>query len=515
MRYPRWLVVLVVCSVLLVAGLFAPALAQERGGTLVIAYQANAVPDADPQLTRNIGAQWVAEMISDPLLRYDNATESFVPVLAESWDISEDGLAYTFHLRDGVLFHNGVKLTATAVMESMERIRDEANPLPGAGLLSPVGTIEVADPLTIRLNLKTVFPDFLSNLDRVWILEPSSFTDQGEGDFVVGCGPFQVIPSEYKVDESMALEKFPDYWAGEPYLDRIEIRLIPDMATQLIELEQGTIDVVQYAAGKDLPRLEALGIQPIIFGRVNWANVVINLETVTDVRLRKAICYAVDQEALIDGAYGGLGEPMYRMGYPGTWLENKDVGFEYNPEESNWILDEAGWLDTNGNGIREINGKDIDLYFPTRNQAEWVSATQMIQQMLREVGIGTHITMAERMPFYDQVRTGDYDIAWWLSNDSAEPPIALYTWDMREYWSVHQAKTPVLQLLIEAAESELDQDTRAAYYKEIQRILFEDAYAAPGMWNKQVHVAGPNVHGLQVASTGIASDAHLWWKGTD
>ncbi len=508
MRYSRWASVAVI-SLVLLAGLLVPAVGQVRGGTLVIAYQSNTVPEADPQVTRNIGAQWVAEMVTDPLLRYDNATESFLPVLATSWDVSEDGLHYTFHLREGVLFHNGVAFTADAVVKSFERIRDAANPLAGAGLLSPVDTIEAVDPLTVRLNLKSVFPDFLSNMDRLWIVEPGSFGTE----FPVGCGPFRIVPAEYKIDQSMVLEKFAQYWAGEPYLDKIQVRIIPDMATALIELEQGTVDVVQYAAGKDLPRLQALGIQPIIFGRINWANVVINLSKVTDVRLRRAIMFAVDQQALIDGAYGGLGDPMYRMGYPGTWLENTDVGATYDPEEAKRILDEAGWTDTNKDGIREIDGKEIDLYFPTRNQAEWVSATQMIQQMLREVGIGTHITMAERMPFYDQVRTGDYDIAWWLSNDAAEPPIALYTWDAREYWCVHQGKTPVLQLLIEQAESELDREKRAAYYREVQRILIEEAYAAPGMWNKQVHVMGPKAHGLLVASTGIAYDSHLWWKG--
>ena len=508
MRSFRWFG-LVVVGLVLVLGCIVPAMAQVRGGSLVIAYQSNTVPEADPQVTRNIGAQWAAEMITDPLLRYDVATETFVPVLATSWDVSDDGLHYTFHLREGVLFHNGVALTADAVAKSFERIRDAANPLAGAGLLSPVGDIVVVDPLTVRLDLKNVFPDFLSNMDRLWIVEPGTFGSE----FPAGCGPFRIVPAEYKIDQSMVLEKFAKYWAGEPNLDKIQIRIIPDMATALIELEQGTVDVIQYASGKDLPRLQSLGMQPIIFGRVNWANVVINLSHVTDVRLRKAIMYAVDQQALIDGAYGGLGDPMYRMGYPGTWLENTSVGAAYDPEEARRILDEAGWKDTNKDGIREQDGKEIDLYFPTRNQAEWVAATQMIQQMLREVGIGTHITMAERMPFYDQVRTGDYEIAWWLSNDAAEPPIALYTWDAREYWCVHQGKTPVLQLLIEQAESELDRDTRAAYYKEIQRILIEEAYAAPGMWNKQVHVMGPKVHGVVVASTGIAYDAHLWWKG--
>jgi len=493
--------------------LLVPAMGQTRGGTFVMAYQANTIPEADPHTTSNMAGHIISEMLSDPLLRYDDSTGEFTPVLATSWDTSEDGLVWTFHLREGVTFTNGVALTAEAVKKSFERIMDPKNAFYGANLLSPVAEIEVVDPLTVKLTLKAVYPDFLSNLDRLWILEPASFASKAAGGFVVGVGPFQAVPSEYRIDEKVVLKKYPGYWAGDPYLDFVEIRLIPDMATALIELEQGTVDIIEFVAGKDVPRLQALGCQPYTFGRINWANVVFNLSTVTQLDLRRAMCYAIDPQAIIDNVYGGLGEVQLRMGYPGTWLENTDVGYRYDPQEANRILDAAGWFDTNKNGIREIDGKDIDLYFPTRNSDEWARATQMIQQMYREVGIGSHITMAERMPFYDQVRGGNYDLAWWLSNDSPEPPIALFSWDHRDYWCIiTQTETPVLQLLIEAAESEMDRDTRTAYYKEIQRVFYDGAYMAPAFWTKQVHLAGPLVRGLKVQSTGIAYDSHLWWK---
>ena len=501
-------------AVLLVVALVAIALpltAQTSGGTVVMAYQGNTIPEVDPHSTSNIAGHIISEMVADPLLRYDSDTEVYIPALATAWDISEDGLNYVFHLREGVLFHNGVALSADAVKQSFERIMNPDNAMYGAGLLAPVDQIEVLDDLTIKLTLVGVFPDFLANLDRLWIIEPSSLDD----DFIAACGPFKAVPSEYNIDESILLEKFAQYWAGEPYLDYIEIRLLPDMGTALIELEQGEIDLIEFVAGKDIPRLEGIGCQPYYFGRINWDNVAFNLSTVTQVELRRAMCYALDAQAIIDGVYGGLGEVQRSMGYPGTWLENTKVGYEYDPAEANRILDAAGWLDTNGDGIREMDGENIDLYFPTRNSDEWSRATQMIQQMYQEVGIGTHITMAERMPFYDQVRTGDYDIAWWLSNDSAEPPIALYTWDTREYWCISQVETPVLQLLIEAAESEGDQVKRTAYYKQVQQIFYDDAYMAPGFWSKQAHIGGPTLRGVQVSSLGVAFDAHTWWKTTD
>ena len=515
MRFRGSTAVALLSMMVLVAAFALPTVAQERGGTLVMSYQGNTIPEADPHTTSNVGGHIISELISDPLVRYDADAEVYVPALATSWDVSDDGLVYTFHLRDGVLFHNGVTLTADAVRLSFERMKNPDNAMYGAGLLAPVAAMEVVDSLTIKLTLSSVFPDFLANLDRLWILEPGSFENLGDDDFVAGCGPFKVVPSEYSIDQSILLEKFSEYWGGEPYLDYIEIRLLPDMATALIELEQGTIDLIEFVAGKDVPRLEALGCQPYYFGRINWAYVAFNLSTVVEVELRQAMCYALDPQAIIDGVYGGLGEVQLRMGYPGTWLENTEVGYTYDPAEANRILDAAGWLDTDGDGIREIDGENIDLYLPTRSSDEWSRATQMIQLMYRDVGIGTHITMAERMPFYDQVRNGDYDIAWWLSNDSAEPPIALFSWDNREYWCISQAETPVMQLLIEAAESELDRDKRAAYYKEIQRIFYQDAYMAPGFWTKQVHLGGPSLRGFQLSSIGIAFNAHLWWKATD
>jgi len=176
------------------------------------------------------------------------------------------------------------------------------------------------------------------------------------------------------------------------------------------------------------------------------------------------------------------------------------------------VLDEAGYVDTDGDGIREMGGENIDLHFPTRNQDEWMRATQLIQQMYLDVGIGSHITIAERMPFYDGVRTGDYDIAWWLQNTAPTPPIALYSWDSREYWSMHQKEQLVFQALIEAAESEPDQQRRAVLYREVQQVFHDEAFAALGMWLKQVHIAAPTLHGVKVGPVGTAYDSHLWWS---
>jgi len=509
MRVRRTLTALLLVGVIVLAA-GAVALAQS-GGTITLSYKGNEVPDPDPHLASNIGAQSIALMIADPLVRWVDG--DIQPVLAESWTVSEDGLVFTLTLRAGVQFHNGVALTADAVKENIVRVKDPDNALPGAGNVANVDTVEVVDDLTLTITLAALDPDFLAKLEGIYIIDPSSLDGRGNDDPVAGAGAYKLVADEYLRDQSLKLERFDAYWAGVPNLDEIIVRLMPDEATALIELEQGTVDLVQFGLSKDVARLEAEGYNVFPFGFVNWANVAVNLERITDITLRKAMAYALDSQAIIDGVYSGLGEVQMTLGYPGSWLANPDVGYAYNPDEAKRILDEAGYVDTDGNGIREIAGVDIDLHFPTRNQDEWMRATQFIQQMYADVGIGTHITIAERMPFYDGVRSGGYDIAWWLQNSSPTPPIGLYSWDSREYWSIHQEEQPAFQALIEAAEREPDQVKRASLYREIQEIFADEAFAPLGIWLKQVHFASPSLNGIEVSPTGTVFNVHLWSKG--
>jgi len=508
MRMARLLTSLLMASVL-VLSVGAAALSQQSGGTITLSYKGNEVPDPDPHLASNIGAQTIALMITDTLVRWvDGDIEG---VLAESWTVSEDGLVYTIALRDDVLFHNGVALTAAAVKANIERIQDPDNALSSAGNVANVASVEAPDDSTVVITLASLDPDFLANLEGVYIIEPGSLEGRDIDDPVAGTGAFKLVADEYARDQGLVLERNDGYWAGVPLLESIVVRLIPDEATALIELEQGTIDLIQFGLSKDVARLEAEGYRVFRFGFINWANVAVNLERVTDIALRQAMCYALDSQAIIDGVYSGLGEVQTSVGYPGSWLANPDVGYAYDPAEAERVLDEAGYIDTDGNGIREMNGADIDLHLPTRNQDEWMRATQFIQQMYGDVGIGTHITIAERMPFYDGVRSGDYDIAWWLQNSAPTPPIALYSWDSREYWSMHQEEQPAFQALIEAAESEPDQAKRATLYREVQRIFADQAFAPLGIWLKQVHFASSRLHGVEVAPLGTAYNVHQWW----
>lgn len=475
------------------------AAAQSR---LVLAAPGATGAEADPQRNSNVYGYTVSELIADTLLLYDDG--EYVPALAESWELSDDGLSYTFHLRPGALFHNGVEVTAAAVKASIERIADPNDPLAAAGQVAGVESIDVIDDHTVVINLGALNPDFLLNLNQVWIIEPSS----AEGGAVpVGSGPYTI--TEYEPDQQIVMVPFEQYWGGRPTIDTIITRNIPEPATLVLELESGSVDGILFTPESEVARLGNEGFEVVPFGSVNTAFVALNNQTVP-VELRRAICYAVDRNVLLNTAYAGLGEPELTIALPGSWAFDPSVpGYSYDPEAAKAILDAAGYVDSNNDGVREIDGEAINLDFQARGDGAWLLATQIIQQFLGDVGIGTTITTSERNTYYTNVRTGAYDIGWWIDNANPEPPIYEYAFHSAEHWNVTQRGSD-LDALVEAGRASADRDVRAQAYFELQRVVYEEAVQCPEFWIKQAHVFNPSLSGFKVSSMGVLFGAESW-----
>jgi peptide/nickel transport system substrate-binding protein len=371
--------------------------------------------------------------------------------------------------------------------------------------------VEVVNDLTARLRLKAPDPDFLGKIMNLYILEPGSWKSLSADQAPAGTGPFSL--TSYVPDQRIVFKKFPAYWGGESYLDEVVVRIIPNVDTQVLELEAGTIDLMDYALPKDVERLRRAGQQPLPFGRVNWARIAINLKTVSDVRLRQAVCYAFDRNAVLKEAYYGLGTPQYTIALMGTWAYNPRVQpYRFNPSRARALLAEAGWVERQPGGIREKDGKPLVLDLPSRGDGEWLLSTQMIQQMLLNVGIDSRITTSAPATFYNAVRTGKYDIAWWLSNAAPEPPIAALLLESHQFWNVLQVPVPSVDELVQKAGSTADQKARAQYFFELQQVHHDMALECLGHWTKQVYVAGAKVRGLTVDPMGVPLHAERWWK---
>ena len=480
---------------------------ERYGGSIRVPIEDTSLPRMDPHYAENVGSQNIGLFIAEPLVFFTDG--KYLPVLAEDWEISEDAATYTIYIREGVLFHNGKTLTATDVKENFERISEES--LVDAGYLAGIESLNVLDDYTLEVNLRNPNPFFLSNLQEIVIVDPDSWVDLGQDDGVIGTGPFQYDVDSFRSESGQTLTRFDDYWRGTPYLEKVEVVITGGRDASRIQLERGELQIAPFADFAVADTLEDAGMQVFPFGRINWARIAFNHQNL-DLPLRKAINYAFDPEPVLNSPaiFAGFGILQNTIAYPDTDFYLSDLGYDYDPDRAREILDEAGWVDP-GDGVREKDGEKLVLNFPTREGMGWSQATQMIQSMLRQVGIGSEITVQPTSTFYTNVRTGEYDLAWWLSNSPPEPSIATVTYDEREHWSTIQVRIDEIQETLEEAERTIDDEERAELYRDLQKLHYDHAVSALGIWMQQVQVVRPELHGFETTSIGHFHNINNWW----
>jgi peptide/nickel transport system substrate-binding protein len=330
------------------------------------------------------------------------ADGSITPLLAESWDLNDDGTVYTFTLRDGVTFHNGKALTADDVVFSIENVltKDPAHPF--ATTLAPIETVEAVDERTVQITLSS----FSSNLLFFLTQGQGVILDQAEIGSIdnspVGTGPFRF--SSWTVGDSIVLEKNPDYWGDEALLETVTFRYINDPNALNNALLAGDIDII---AGVSAPELlevfeddERFDVQTgLTNGEVTLA---INAEhpPLDDLRVRQAILYAMDEQEIIDLAYFGYGVPIGSAATPlDPWYVDLTGVYPHDPAEAEALLADAGVTDLT-----------LDLYLPPVSYAR--RGGEILASQLADVGIDVEINNVEWGVWLEDVFANkDYDLS--------------------------------------------------------------------------------------------------------
>ncbi|HSW51050.1 MAG TPA: peptide-binding protein [Bryobacteraceae bacterium] len=342
-----------------------PAGTPIRGDTLVIGGVAPMV--LNPILATDVPSGTINDLVFSGLVRANHRLE-FEPDLAESWEMSQDGLVWTFHLRDNVAWHDGAPFTAEDVAFTLERIRDEATITVRRADYEQVERWEVVDPHTFRVYLKEPFAPALQ-IFAIGILPKHLLqgVDVNTAPFntnPVGTGPFRF--REWKPDVHVILDRNEDYFGQVPYLDSIVFRAIPDDAVRMEELAGGGIDYtgilpVQYERMKALPHLAVHTFPALRFEYFGWNE---RLPLFDDDRVRNALGLALDREAMAVAAYEGFAVPATGPFPPVSWAVDPAVEpLGYDPERAKQLLAEAGWRDTDGDGWLDRDGKRFEFEF--------------------------------------------------------------------------------------------------------------------------------------------------------
>jgi ABC-type transport system substrate-binding protein len=341
-----------VAGILLLMPLTVWAAQPKSGGTLQVAWESD-VSGLDPHLSPGIQAHRVVGNLFNSLVTID-ADLNYVPDLAESWDILEDGKVYVFHLRKGVKFHDDTAFDADVVRWNFQRIRDPEEKALDAPNYSIVESVEAIDAHTVKFTLKhpsmILLPVMAAYRAGFLQMSPASYKQWGKDDVrlhPVGTGPFKL--ARWEQNQIIVLERNPDYFKpGLPYLDRVDLRVMKEGVTRVTALRTGEVDFANWVPVEHLERLAKEPQLQVLRGRdAQRAQCYFNLRkpAFQDVRVRLALLgHGIDRHAIAKTALLGFAQPLWSFVPPGA-KGHSDFGdrFAYDPEKAKALLKEAGY----------------------------------------------------------------------------------------------------------------------------------------------------------------------------
>ena len=478
-----------------------------------------------PMLAGDSASHSVAGLIFNGLVKYDTDL-SVIGDLAESWDISKDGLVITFHLRKGVKWGDGVEFSADDVMFGYKTIIDEKTPTAYKEDFLQVKKAEVLDRYTFRVTYEKPFAPALTSWGSLVVLpkhllEGRDITKSELTRNPVGLGPYKL--SKWVSGQELVLDSYRDYFEGRPYIDRYIYRIIPDPATMFLELQAGGIDMmgltpIQYTKQTETPFFKD-NFQKFRYPVFAYTHMAFNLKHpfFKDKRVRQAIAYAVDKSEIVDVVLFGLGSPATGPYVPNTWPYNPHVKhYEYNPEKAKELLREAGWEDTRGDGVLMKDGQPFAFTILTNmgNTLRKNTAT-IIQWRLAKVGIKVEIKALEWSTFVnefiDKKRFQAVILGWSIGLDPDQYDIWHSSKTKPKEFNFISYSNPEVDELLEKGRRTFNIEERKKAYFRIQEILAEEV---PYIF-LYVPDATPIVHarfkGIKPSPIGISYNLPKWY----
>lgn len=391
----------------------------KRGGTLV--YAKNSPPvTMDPALTTDTESTTPCDNVYDPLVQLRLGSAGLTPGLAKTWEISSDGLIYTFHLRTGVMFHDGTPFNADAVLFAMERQRDINHPHPhqndafafwqNFSMDRLIRQIRAMNDSTVEFELQNPNATFLYLLSMQFtsIPSPTAVKRWGKefGRHPVGTGPF--VFTRWTSDDVLVLAANEKYWDGRPFLDTLVFTAVPNADDRINRFLAGAYDMIESPPEHRISELEANGsIKLLRQPGVNVAYLAMNLNKrpYNDERVRRAVVYAINREALVENVYGQLGSPAKNPIPPTMIGYNEEIQpLPYDPSKARELLKEAGFPNGFKTSLWTMNIAREYLPDPKK-------AAELIRADLHEVGISADVKIYDWHDYIERTNEGEHDLA--------------------------------------------------------------------------------------------------------
>ena len=454
------------------------------GADTVVGSGVSDIITLNPILANDGSSQTIWELMFDSLANLDPKTGNAVPSLADRWNISTDGLSYTFHLHAGVTWSDGQPLTADDVQFTFQTVLDPKVQTALRSRLDGVARVDVVDPLTVQLTLKAASCPALLGAAGIPIVPKhllASSADFNKDDFgsskPVGCGPYTFV--EWKKDDHVTLAANPKHWRGKPNIARVIRKVVKDNTVTAAQLRAGETDwaIVQPESIDDLKSDPHLGL--IQYGNSTINYIVWNLDrpVFEDRRVRQALAYGLDRETLIKTVFNGQGEVLQSPILAFSWAFNANVPkYPYDPDRAKALLVDAGWT-PGPDGIARKGGTPLRFALVTNsgNKAR-ESVLTVAQDQWRKIGVDVRPQLLQLGTVNDKLqKTHDFDAVLSQYVPSVDPDQTA-VWSSKEYPGglnySHFADPSVDALLAQARTvSGCDQAARKALYDRLQAAL--------------------------------------------
>ncbi|MEK4664550.1 nickel ABC transporter substrate-binding protein [Priestia sp. FSL H7-0729] len=487
--------------------------------TELIYASAKDINDMNPHLyTGSMPAQG---MVYESLV--ENTPDGIKPLLAESWDISEDGKTYTFHLRQDVKFHDGEPFNAEAVKQNVNAVQANAEKHAWIKLSTKITSVKVIDEYTVELVLSEAYYPALVELSmtRPYVfISPNDFKDGGTKDGVSGfhgTGPYKL--TAHKVEENATFEANEDYWDGAPAIQKITSKVLPAGETTFLALQKGEINFVftddRGADSIDVEAMDQLAesgdYQVVRSEAMNTSMIVANSSRenspVQETAVREALWVGIDRETISKDIFNGtqtVADTLFsaNVNYAKVDLKKR----EYDPEMAKKLLDQAGWTLADGKVVRTKNGQPLamKLYYDSNSSSQKIQA-ELIQYSMKELGVQLDIVGEESTSIANRRATGEYDLlfnqTWGLAYDP-QSTIAAFTSDSAyKHTTSGIAEADELYQKIDAVMVSTDEASRQSLYADIMKIVHDEAVFIP-ITNGRVTVVAPeNLDGISFKQT--------------
>jgi peptide/nickel transport system substrate-binding protein len=448
------------------AALPAGAQPAKTGGTLTVGLDGE-IDTIDPLKSVTIVGFQVYTQIYEGLVAANTALDGVVPRLAESWDVSPDGLTYTFNLRQGVKFHNGKDFKAEDVQFTFDKIMDANFGSPRRPNFTAIDHMTVVDDYTVQFVLAHPYAPILTQLETMYI-EPNT-PDIDFSKTPVGTGPFTFV--EWVSGQDITVAKNPNYWlAGQPYLDSVVFRPIVEPSTRVVDLQSGNVDLLNAVPLKDVGTLQKdSSVQVWSVAGVVRDHVGFNMTKAPfkdNPNLRKAIAWAVDRQTIADQLLYGLGKPA-QIPVPETnWAYTTELNNPagYDLAKAKAFYDQANPKPTS------VTVKVSPTY------PDEVKMAELMQQSLATIGLDLQIQQLEWSTWIkDVVSNGDYEMEIVLISGGIDPDDFYYQWlHTGEVFNIVKYSDPGMDQLLDQARSTIDQPQRKQLYTQIANNMLDN-----------------------------------------